>query len=349
MSGGVLLTGATGFLGMEVLARLLERTDRDVVCLVRADGREAAEDRLDGVLAKLYDDASPFRERVRAFAGDLTSGVEAPDEELDVVCHCAASISFDLPLEEARQINVEGTRAMLELAHAVGARRFVHVSTAYVAGRHSGEFGEDMLGSEFRNTYEQSKSEAERLFSGVSEMEVAIARPSIVMGESDTGWTPAFNVLYWPLRAFARGLFEQVPAKPDGRVDVVPVDYVADGIFKLIESDATGTFNLVSGAEAATVDELAELACSHFDRPRPPYVETGQFGDAAADEHGAVYLPYFDMDVVFDDTRTRELLGLQAPRLRTYFDTLMDYADAARWGKRGSSREHARARVGASV
>ena len=53
-------------------------------------------------------------------------------------------------------------------------------------------------------------------------MEVAIARPSIVVGESGTGWTPAFNVLYWPLRAFARGLFDTIPARPDGRVDVVP-------------------------------------------------------------------------------------------------------------------------------
>ena len=55
------------------------------------------------------------------------------------------------------------------------------------------------------------------------------------------------------------------------------------------------------------------------------------------------------MDVVFDDARTRELLGLQAPRLPTYFDTLMDYADAARWGKRGTSREEARERVGAAA
>jgi len=344
---------------MEVLARLLERTDRDVLCLVRAPGRDAAEQRLHAVLAKLYGDASPYRARVRdtgtyrarvrALPGDLTAGIAPPDEEIDVVCHCAASISFDLPLEEAREINVEGTRSMIELARAVGARRFVHVSTAYVSGTHTGEFTEDMLGTEFRNTYEQTKSEAERLFDGVTGMEVAIARPSIVMGESDTGWTPAFNVLYWPLRAFARGLFEQVPAKPDGRVDVVPVDYVADGIHTLIESDATGTFNLVSGPEAATVDELAELACSHFDRPRPPYVQTGVFGDPTADEHGAVYLPYFDMDVVFDDTRTREQLGIHAPRLRSYFDTLMDYADAARWGKRGTTREQARERVRAAA
>jgi nucleoside-diphosphate-sugar epimerase len=341
----ILLTGATGFLGMEVLARLLERGDRRVLCLIRAADHAAAEERLDDVLAKLYRDASAYRPRVRALAGDLTHGIEAPDEEIDVVCHCAASIAFDLELDEAREINVEGTGVMLELARTVGARRFVHVSTAYVAGTHSGTFTEDMLGSDFRNTYEQTKCEAERIVGEVSGMEVAIARPSIVMGESDTGWTPAFNVLYWPLRAFARGLFAQVPAKPDGRVDVVPVDYVADGIFKLIDSDATGTFNLVSGSKASTCEELADLACAHFDRPRPPFVEAGESAGAVADEHGAVYLPYFDMEVVFDDTRTRELLGIQAPELRTYFDTLMDYADAAKWGKRGSTREDARERV----
>jgi long-chain acyl-CoA synthetase len=341
----ILLTGATGFLGMEVLARLLERTDREVLCLVRAADHAAAEERLDGVLARLYNDASRVRGRVHALPGDLTSGISAPDEKIDVVCHCAASIAFDLPLDEAREINVDGTRAILELAREAGARRFVHVSTAYVAGTYSGRFTEEMLGTDFRNTYEQTKCEAERMVSEVSGMELAIARPSIVMGEADSGWTPAFNVLYWPLRAFARGLFAQVPAKPDGRVDVVPVDYVADGIFRLVESDASGTFNLVSGPEASTCEELADLACAHFGRPRPPFVGTGESAGAAADEHGAVYLPYFDMEVVFDDTRTRELLGIQAPPLRTYFDTLMDYADAAKWGKRSTSREDARERV----
>ena len=345
----VLLTGATGFVGMEVLARLLERGEEEVLCVVRAADQAAAQERLDGVLATLYTDPSPYRGRARALAGDLTAGVEAPGEAVDVVCHCAASISFDLPLEEARRINVEGTRAMLALGRATGARRFVHVSTAYVSGTHAGRFREDERGVAFRNTYEQTKCEAEALFDDAGDLSVAIARPSIVMGESGTGWTPAFNVLYWPLRAFARGLFEAVPAKPDGRVDVVPVDYVADGICALVDHDATGVFNLVAGEDASTVDELAGLACAHFGRPRPPYVDTGAFGDAAADAHGAVYLPYFDMEVVFDDRRTREQLGLRAPRLRGYFDTLMDYADAARWGKGGTTRDAAAGRVGAQA
>ena len=344
----ILLTGATGFVGMEVLVRLLEQTDRDILCLVRAHDHAAAERRLNGVLETLYRDPSRHAGRVQALAGDLTGDIAAPPRELDLVCHCAASISFDLPLEEARAINVEGTRAMLGLARAAGARRFVHVSTAYVAGTRPGDFGEDMLdeGQGFRNTYEQTKWEAEHLVADRAGdfASTAVARPSIVMGESDSGWTPAFNVLYWPLRAFARGLFDQVPAKPDGRVDVVPVDHVADGIMRLVEGDATGTFNLVSGAHAATVDQLAELACAHFDRPRPPYVQAGAFGGAAADGHGAVYLPYFDMSVVFDDTRTRTVLGLRPPKLPEYFDALMDYADLAKWGKAGLSREEARER-----
>ena len=168
------------------------------------------------------------------------------------------------------------------------------------------------------------------------------------MGESGTGWTPAFNVLYWPLRAFSRGLFEAVPALPHGRVDVVPVDYVADGIVKLIENHATGTFNLVAAEDASTVEELSDLACTHFNKPRPPYAETGGSAGAAADQHGAVYLPYFDMEVVFDDSRTREQLGMRAPRVREYFDHLMDYATVARWGKGGTTRDQARGTYAAS-
>ncbi len=76
----VLLTGATGFLGMEVLVRLLERTDDEVLCLVRADGQEAAEGRLDDVLAKLYVDPAQYRGRVHALPVDFNSFLEPPEQ-----------------------------------------------------------------------------------------------------------------------------------------------------------------------------------------------------------------------------------------------------------------------------
>ena len=183
--------------------------------------------------------------------GELTSpglGLEAGERaalaaELDAVLHCAASISFSLPLDEARAINVDGTRRVIDLAReAPGLERFLHVSTAYVAGLRGGRFRERQLdaGQRFRNTYEQTKWESEHLVADAGDLAPCIVRPSIVVGESDSGWTPAFNVLYWPLRAFSRGLFDQVPARLEAHIDVVPVDYVADGIVHLLDRDDAG-------------------------------------------------------------------------------------------------------------
>ena len=356
MKPPVFLTGATGFLGMEVLARLLEKGDREVLALVRAPDTAAAQERLDGVLAKLWRDPSPYLGRARAVAGDVTQpGLGIPNderarvaEEAGAVLHCAASISFDLPLDEARQINVEGTREVIGFARECKAlgrlERFVHVSTAYVSGKQSGTFRERQLDAaqEFRNTYEQTKWEAEHVVMGAGDLAPAIARPSIVMGESDTGWTPAFNVLYWPLRAFSRGLFDEIPALPVAHVDVVPVDYVADALVHLLGIHDQGVFNIVSGRQAPFANELVELACDRFDRPRPEVVPTHA---PEGDDHGAVYLPYFDMDVMFDDSRARATLGpagITPPRLADYFDRLIDYAEVVRWGKRSMSRDEAR-------
>jgi thioester reductase-like protein len=356
----VFLTGATGFLGMEVLARLLDEGDRHVLALIRASDDAAAERRLDDLLATLWDDPAPYRRRVTAVRGDVTaSGLGLGDrrdelaERTGAVLHCAASITFDLPLAEARAINVDGTARVLDFAVDAQARegleRFLHVSTAYVAGRHEGTFRERQLdaGQTFRNTYEETKADAEQIVTLARELGPAIARPSIVVGESDSGWTPAFNVLYWPLRAFSRGMFKEVPALADGHVDVVPIDYVADALVHLLSGREAGVFNLVSGRHAPRVEELVNLASDYFGKPHPKLIEP-LAPEHVGDDQGDVFVPYFDMRLVFDDTRARAVLGpagIEAPLLRDYFGRLMEYAEAARWGKRSMSREQARKRV----
>ena len=359
----VLLTGATGFLGMEVLARLLERGDRDVVCLVRADDDDAAAGRLDEVLHGLWDDPAPYRGRVRAVAGDVTvpnlglrPGVRtALAEEIGALLHCAASIAFDLPLAEARLINVEGTREVIGFAReAPSLERFVHVSTAYVSGRHPGVFRERQLdaGQDFRNTYEQTKWEAEHLLAEADDLAPAVARPSIVMGDSRTGWTPAFNVLYWPLRAFARGLFDHVPALADGRVDVVTVDYVAAALVALLDHREPGVFNLVSGADAVTVLDLLQMGGERFAREPPRLVAPRDAGPEFTEGPAAVFLPYFEVETVFDAARANALLGpagLRPARLRECFGALIDYADAAGWGKTPLTREAAARRAASAA
>src|SRR5271167_4896329 len=117
MNDTVLLTGATGFVGMEVMARLVERDDdTHVIALIRADDREGARARLRGVLTTLFDDPDAVADRVTALPGDIALdglGLSEMDrlhvlERATSVIHCAASISFDLPLLQAMNINAGG-------------------------------------------------------------------------------------------------------------------------------------------------------------------------------------------------------------------------------------------------
>ena len=288
--GDVLLTGVTGFIGMELLARYLERSQRQLVTLVRAADDQAAQARVDAVLSNLFGvRAGRHSGRVKVIAADLTApglGL-APGrrEELaarvSTIVHSAASVSFSMPIDEARQINLEGTRRMLELARACpGLGCYGHVSTAYVAGNHTGPFGErDLdLGQGFHNSYEQTKFEAELLVREHHDLPFTIMRPSIVVGDRRSGWTSAFNVLYWPLRAFARGLFTAVPAIPSAPVDVVSVDYVADAIHSLCEAPGSAgqTFHLTAGPQASTMGEIAALASRYFRRPLPEVLSPGR-------------------------------------------------------------------------
>ena len=368
--GSVLLTGATGFVGMELLARYLEKGERRIVALVRAHNDDAAACRLDAVLANLFGSrAERYAPRVEAIAGELTAPrlgltearcVELA-EQVTTIVHSAASVSFTLTLHQAREINLEGTRRMLEFAELTrehgGLERYGHVSTAYVAGTHTGRFAECDLdvGQEFRNSYEQSKFEAEQLLRSRQGVPFTIMRPSIVVGDRRSGWTSAFNVLYWPLRAFARGLFTAVPAIPTAPVDVVSIDYVADAIHELCES-AGGvgeTYHLTAGAQASTISEIAQLASRYFRRPLPRVLSPVEFaafegegGEAQrrALEGSRAYFPYFSVGTVFDESATRARLepsGIRVSPLGDYLERLLDFATLSRWGKRPIARVEA--------
>jgi thioester reductase-like protein len=356
MNGAILLTGATGFLGMDTLARVIDGGHEQIVVLVRADDRGGAQRRLAEVLARLYEDPTPAAARVQAVRGNLLEpglGISPEDRRrlvggVDRIIHCAASISFDSPLEQARAINVDGVARMLELAREIVAagrlRRLVHVSTSYVSGRHCGSFHEQDLdvGQEFRNTYEHSKHEAEHLIREAGDLPMVVARPSIVVGDRASGWTPAFNVIYWPIRAAERGLLREVPARPDSIVDFVPVDYVTDCLLALLDApEARGTYHLVAGEHALSAGELAGLHSSLLGRAPVRLVS----GAARGLPQGAeAYVPYFDVRCAFDDARMRPILqrcGIEKPRPADYLERLIAYAHRTRWGKRPVSRQAA--------
>jgi hypothetical protein len=211
------------------------------------------------------------------------------------------------------------------------------------------------VGQRFRNAYEQSKFEAERLVTRARRrLPVTVLRPSIIVGERDSGWTQSFNVLYWPLRAFSRGAYVALPARRSAPVDVVPVDYVADAIFALSQApEAEGvTYHLTAGSNATSVGELVELATAYFRRPAPRLISPGVYRrvvhpllrQATRDERSRralsrseVFFPYFEMGVTYDDRRSRVALrgaGIAPPPLPRYFDRLLEFALAAEWGRR---------------
>jgi nucleoside-diphosphate-sugar epimerase len=233
--------------------------------------------------------------------------------------------------------------------HARGRlQRLVHVSTAYVAGRHVGAVGEEdrSVAGAPRNTYEQTKRESEALVLAAMDdgLPVVIARPSIVVGDSHTGWTPAFNVLYWPLRALARGLLTEVPADPASLVDAVPIDFVADAIAHLATTDEPvgGAYHLTAG-EVPALSEMLDVACATLGCPAPR-VQPPAPSATGKDHEGGVFVPYFDVHSHYDTARASAVLepaGITCPPLLSYFTRLTDYALAAQWGKAGVCRAEA--------
>jgi long-chain acyl-CoA synthetase len=184
---------------------------------------------------------------------------------------------------------------------------------------------------------------------------VRIFRPSIVVGEERTGWTPAFNVIYWPLKAFARGAYKAIPARRAAPVDVVPVSYVADAVLELSQRDAPSgaTYALAAGDRASSVGELLELSSTYFDRRRPRVIPPRAYRSLVhpfllrkadgrrrkALEASEVFFPYFAMRVRYDTSTVDAALsgtGIRVPPLGEYFGRLMDFALAADWGRRGA-------------
>jgi thioester reductase-like protein len=372
MSSGdaILLTGATGFVGTELLARYLQLTDRDVVALVRARDDEHARARLEATLVCAFGTAEPYLHRVRALAGDITHeglGLD-PEVALDVaarvseIVHGAASVSFDLPLGASLTINVEGTRRMLAFAELCalegGLRRFTYISTAYVAGLHRGTFHEHDLdvGQRFRNPYEQSKYEAElHVRDAAGLLPITVVRPSIIVGDRHSGWTASFNVLYWPLRALAKGSYPLLPARRRAPVDVVSVDYVADAIVALAGDPAAAgkTFHLTASEHASSIGELLSLAVARLGCKRPPLISPRLYRHVLQPllcralprrrrflRATEAYLPYFAIGVTYDNRAARAALApaITPAALPAYFDALVGYALDARWGARPLTR-----------
>lgn len=386
MASAVLLTGATGFLGREVLKQLIDGlpSEQIIYCLIRGHGagggpavstnpEAQAKARLLKLLEELgYGDPTVASvARVKPILGDISHlhlGIdpEALDELTQSVTHVyhgAATVRFDLPLPEARGINVVGTRHILELLERIqaagGQPRLSYIGTSFVAGRRTGRILESdlVVDQAFHNTYEQTKAEAEALVRrNMAEkgLRATLFRPSIIVGDSRTGETSSFKVMYWPLKVFSRGLIPIVPASRAGIVDMVPVDYVIAAIWELSRREDTigGCYHLAAGPEGSTtIGAALDQAAAFFRVRKPLFVRTTLFERyirplfhlffrgkrRKALDAGRVYVPYLSYQASFDTSNTRRALatsGITPPNVAGYFAKLMQFCVDSDWGKR---------------
>jgi len=271
------------------------------------------------------------------------------------VIHAAADLRLDGPLAEMRSVNIAGTANVLEFASAAnadhGLRRFSHVSTAYVAGGRHGPVEESDLSDDygFHNTYELTKFEGERLVRNASgRLPVSIFRPGMIVGDSGTGEVKTFNTIYYPLRLYFERRIRVVPASRSSKINIVPVDYVADSIVRLtMMKEAEGqTFHLTSpfanlptlGDLVGTVRqwakekmnlELPKVLFVPVGRPRTltaTRLEASQGRNAGLAEKLGELEAYCSNDVFFRRDNTDRLLGRYERDWRQYLPNLLNYA-----------------------
>ena len=345
----VLVTGAGGLIGGDLVGRLLDR-GHGVVGLVhrrpeisRNNGRR--------VPAKGWAGACRPGEASHV-SGDVALpgfGLEPAEARrlaaaVDVVVHCAGVTGFDLQAEVYQSVNVEGARNVVAFAQESARRPGVlHVSTAYVCGRRSGSIAEAPVdgAQDFTNLYEASKAAAEAVVLEARKRGVrsAIARPSIVTGSWANGAIGRFDHLYGLMKLVAEGRITVLPAAPDATLDLVPIDHVTEGLADMVDGFEAfeGCVAHLASGQPTPLSALVDLG-EDFPNLVPPHFVAPQAFDRSAlrpseqrlyDRAAAVYAAYLEHNPRFEVQALRRRSGRVCPPLgRPYLKRLVDYAVA---------------------
>jgi NAD(P)-dependent dehydrogenase (short-subunit alcohol dehydrogenase family) len=359
MSMNYFVTGATGFIGRNLVQRLLRR-EGTVYALVRAGSR--------GRLEELRTSWGPDGARVVPVAGDLSQpGLGVSEEDLlelrgkvDHFFHLAAIYDMTAGAEAQEIANVEGTRHAVELAVAIDAGCFHQVSSIAVAGLYRGEWREDMFDEAEQldtHPYFRTKHESERIVREECRRPWRVYRPGIVVGDSRSGEMDKVDGPYYMfklLQRMRRVLPSWLPALgvEGGEINIVPVDYVADALdhiahqpgldgqaFHLTDPSPKTAGEMINlFARAADAPQAALQLDSGITDPATSLVRTGlRFFPPAKravkvglDQLGipANMLSYVSYPTSFDSTNAQAALagtGIAVPPLESYADRVWDY------------------------
>ncbi len=353
----VLLTGFPGFLGSELVRRILQRRGKPaVVCLVQPKFMTLAKKRVAEIEREFAARGAGLAGRLRLAAGDITQadlGLENPAQlarEVSEVFHLAAVYDLSVQRETAIKINVVGTTNVLDFAaRSKKLRRLQYVSTCYVSGRYAGIFRENDLerGQEFNNFYEETKYLAEvevreRMKAG---MPVTIYRPAVVTGDSRSGETQKYDGPYYVIRWLLKQptvAVLPVPGDPRRtRINLVPRDFVIDAIAALSQwKGATGKCYQLADPDPPTIDEAITLMGKATGRAIVRVPMPLNVAKSAIEYVPGVYqlmgipasaVDYFIHPTFYDTHHADhdlEALGIRCPKLADYMPRLVEFLRA---------------------
>jgi len=339
-----LVTGYPGFIGKRLVRALVERggSEDRLVLLVQARNAAAARKDLDAIGAARAEIVEGDVERMHLGL----SGAEwrALGAEVTDVWHLAARTWLGAPRSEMRQVNVEGTRNVLELARAARRlRRLNHFSTAYVSGDRVGVILEDELatGQRFHNPYEETKYQAELLVRRAqADLPATIYRPSIVVGDSRTGEIDRFEGPYaLAILLVASPLAVPLPLPGDAvaPLNVVPVDFVVEAAVAMGADPAAAgkTIHVVDPAPLSA-RSVYEMIAAHAGKRLPPVSVPARAFQALLqlpllERLSRVHRPaieYVNHLAIYNCRNLLELLegtGIQCPPIGSYLDRLIEF------------------------
>ena len=345
----IFLTGFPGFIAERLVARLAKK-EWQFFLLVQPQFLEPAVESAKTIAEETHTPVENFA----IIEGDISKkdlGM-SPDDAANVryettdVFHLAAVYDLSIDRDTAVRVNLDGTKNVNDFVRSLKLlKRYNYVSTCYVAGKRKGLIRENELEHDkgFRNFYEETKylaeSEVEKL---KNEFPVTIFRPSVVVGDSQTGETAKYDGIYYLIHYLRKAPYLLRAINVGNRqvkLNLVPVDFVVNAIAELsMDENAKGKTIAIADPEPLTTAELFDAIAEEMTgrrsefAPSPRLVEWFLLKPFSPPVTGlpAYAVPYFFLEQTYDTSTAVPLLeahGLKCPRFPDYVPNLLKFVN----------------------